>query len=125
MSIRLRIFIAAIVVIVLVMLIRMVKRKRLDMRDSLIWFFMCFIALVLDAFPALFDMLARLLGIEVPANMIFMFAIFWLIFTVFALSANMSRMAAKTRRLTQEVALLKKELSEAEGQDDKKDDLRA
>ena len=124
MSIRLRIFIAAVVVLILIMLTKMVKNKKLDLRDSLIWYFMCFIAILFDAFPVLFNMLASLLGIEIPANMVFMFAIFGLIFTVFELSVTISRQASSIRRLTQEVALLKKGYRNTEEQDDKRDNLR-
>lgn len=124
MSIRLRIFIAAVVVLILIMLTKMIKNKKLDLRDSLIWYFMCFIAIVFDAFPVLFNMLASLLGIEIPANMVFMFAIFGLIFTVFELSVTISRQASSIRRLTQEVALLKKGYWNTEEQDDKRDNLR-
>ena len=127
MSLRLRIFIAAVVVLILIMLTKMIKNKKLDLRDSLIWYFMCFIALLFDAFPVLFNVLASLLGIDIPANMVFMFAIIWLIFTVFTLSATISRQASSIRRLTQELALLKNEFSGISGekeQDDKRDTLR-
>ena len=110
MSIRLQISVAVLVLVMLLTIVNMVRKEKIDLRYALSWIVLCALVLVLDAFPGILEWVARLLGIEIPSNMIFIFAIFLLVVTVYSLTASVSRLADKNKRLTQELALLREEV---------------
>lgn len=110
MTLRLQIIIAVLVVLILVYMINMVRKHSIDLRYSLKWFLLCILVLILDVFPGILTWLAKLAGIAVPSNMIFFVAILLLLLTVYSLTASVSRLSEKTRRLTQEIAILRDEV---------------
>ncbi|MCR5202475.1 MAG: DUF2304 domain-containing protein [Lachnospiraceae bacterium] len=110
MSIKLQIIVAVLVLLMLLYIIRMISKKKIDIRYALRWMALCIIVLVFDIFPKMFNWLSKVIGIQLPSNMIFMVAIILLITTMFALTTNVSRISQKNTRLIQEVALLRDEI---------------
>lgn len=102
----------------LITMTKMIKQKKLDLRDALVWYGISLVILILDAFPQILSALSLMLGIRLPSNMVFMLAILLLIVMAFALTTSISRVSSNVRTLTQEVALLKKELEELKKQND-------
>jgi hypothetical protein len=66
----------------------------------------------MSVFPQTVYAVARLIEVEVASNALFLCIIFLLLLMVFALTVAISRQAIRTKRLVQEVALLKAELEE-------------
>jgi len=90
----------------------LVRRRRLSLRDSLLWLLSPLLALVLMAFPELLRVGARALGVEVPSNALFAFGFVYVLVNLLSLTIAASDSAERTRRLAQECALLRAELAE-------------
>ena len=88
----------------------LVRFHRLSLRDSLLWMLSTVAVFVLALFPRLLQSMARALTIEVPSNALFALAILYLTLNVLSLTIALSSSASRTRRLTQECALLRGEL---------------
>ena len=112
MSLRLRIVVGISTLLMLFIMTRLIKAKKIDLKDSLIWYCVCFIVVILDIFPVILTSLASLLGIAIPSNMVFFVAIIMLIVMNFVLTAKVSSHSSKLRRITQEMALLKEEIKD-------------
>ena len=99
--------------------VRLVRRERLTLRDSLLWILSTAAVLAMTLFPRLLQAMAHALAIEVPSNALFALAILYLTLNVLSLTIALSNGATRARRLTQECALLRGELEELRARLDK------
>jgi hypothetical protein len=109
-SLHLRVFGAAVLLVFLVWVVRLVRAQRLTLRDSLVWLVSTFAALITAAVPQVLFMTARLLQIEVPANALFALTALYLLLNLFSVTVAVSFVANRTRRLAQECAVLRAEI---------------
>ena len=98
----LQIVIAAILLIWLIVIVGNIKKKKIDLRYALAWIALIFVGIILDIFPGILGALADLIGIEIPSNMIFMAAIILLLVLVYSLTATVSRLSDKVKKLRKE-----------------------
>lgn len=112
MTIRLQIVIGIMLVIAVVSIINMIRKKKFDLRYGLSWLCMLVVALVLDIFPGIVFGLAHLIGIDLPSNMVFFVGLIFAILLIFTTAVSVSRMSDRMKKLTQELALVQKELDE-------------
>ena len=110
MTVRLQIVIGIIVLFFLCLIANMLRKKKIDLKYSLRWMVLCLLALILDIFPQLMYNCAKILGIELPSNMVFLVAIILLISVIYSLATSMSHLSTKVKHLTQELALLREEI---------------
>lgn len=90
----------------------LVRRRRLSLRDSLLWLLSTGAALVLMAFPELLRMGAKALGVEVPSNALFALGFVYVLANLLSLTIAASDSAERTRKLAQECALLRAEIAD-------------
>jgi len=109
-SIRLQIFIAIAIFAMAGIILRMISKEKIDLRYAIGWLFLLLLALVLDIFPEGLFWFSELIGVTLPANMIFLVSVFLLVGAAYLITAALSRIADTTKRLTQESALLEKEI---------------
>ena len=109
---ELRLTALAILVLFFAWVVRLIRRQRLSVRDSLAWLLTTMLAIVVTVFPEVLVAASRLLGIHVPSNAFFAGGILYLAVNVLASTLAISDSAARTRRLTQECALLRAELEQ-------------
>lgn len=102
----------------LIVVIEMLRRGRLRERHALWWVIAGCVALVIAIFPALLTWSARVLGVEVPVNLIFFLSTLILFLVCIQQSAELTRLEAKTRTLAEEVALINTRLDRAKLSDD-------
>lgn len=112
MTLNLQIFAALFLVAIIVTIIYMLRRSRISVKYSLIWFFAAIILLLFIIFPGLMNLSTNLLGFEVGSNMIFAGLIAMLIFINIALTVIVSGQSSKIRLLIQEVSMLKGRVDE-------------
>ena len=112
MSLKLQIFIAIIILISFVWIINMIRRKKLDLRYALSWLCALVLLLLLDVFPQIVFWFAGFVGIDTPSNMVFFVGFLIFIVLIYVCTVSISHLSQKTKRLTQELALLRKELDE-------------
>ena len=91
----------------LVVIFEMLRRQRLREKYAVIWVVVVLATVLLALFPRLLTSLAGLLGVEVPANLLFFGAIMLLLFISIQLSYEIGRLEERTRTLAEEVALLR------------------
>ncbi len=114
MSFRLQVIICAAVLAVLALLIRMIWKKKIDLRYALPWLCLCVGMLILDFFPGITSWLAELMGVSLPINMMFFLGFCFCLLIIFMITMSLSRMGRKQKQLAQEMALLRRRLEEME-----------
>ena len=90
------------------------KRKKLDLRYSLLGLLFGVLMLVLALFPRLLAGLSALVGIYDQVNALFAVLFFLIILFLVSVTAIVSDLKEKTKTLTQTAALLEKRLRELE-----------
>lgn len=90
--------------------LRLIRRQRLSLRDSLVWLLSTGTALVITAFPSLLVRATQAFGFQVPANALFAAGFLYLALNVLSVTLTASANSDRARRLTQECALLRAEL---------------
>lgn len=107
---HLRVFGAAVLLIFIGWIVRLVRAERLSLRDSLVWLVSTLAALLIVGFPPLLFATARLLSIEVPSNALFVLTALYLLMNLFSVTVAVSFVSGRTRRLTQECSMLRAEI---------------
>jgi hypothetical protein len=107
---HLRIFGAAVLLIFIGWIVRLVRAERLSLRDSLVWLVSTLAAFFTVIFPAVLFATARALSIDVPSNALFVLTALYLLMNLFSVTVAVSFVSGRTRRLTQECAMLRAEI---------------
>lgn len=94
-------------VLTLGVIFEMLRRQRLREKYAVIWVVVVLATLTLAIFPGLLTWAADMLGVQVPANLLFFGAIMLLLFISIQLSYEIGRLEERTRTLAEEVALLR------------------
>lgn len=112
MSVRLQIIIVSIAIVLLFFVVGLVKKKKIDFKYALSWIALLIVILILTLIPGLLNWISKMLGIASPVNMLFFFGFCLSLCVIFGLSMTISHLGDKTRKLAQEVAILKKSIYE-------------
>jgi hypothetical protein len=97
-------------VVILVLLFEMMRRHRLREKYAMIWALVAMAILVLAVFPGVLTAATELLGLQVPANLLFFGASIVILLLTLQHSSELGRLEERTRTLAEEVALLRLEL---------------
>ena len=100
--------------LILVVVIEMLRRGRLRERHAVWWVIAGVLALIAGVFPSTLAWASRVVGVEVPTNLLFFVSIGILFFVALQTSAELTRLEAKTRTLAEQVALLELRIRELE-----------
>lgn len=117
MSWKIQIIVAVAIILALGMIVNMIRKKALELKYALIWMGVGIAVLILDIFPGIMEWLASLLGIKLPANMLFFFGFCFALIIIFSLTIVVSRMSVRISELAQELALYEKREKERMGED--------
>lgn len=85
--------------------LRKINKSKVKMEDAIYWMFFGCALLVLAVFPQISYWLSELIGIESPANLVFLLIICLLMGKVFMLSIAVSQMDDKISIMSAELAL--------------------
>ncbi|RTQ93156.1 DUF2304 domain-containing protein [Lysinibacillus telephonicus] len=110
-TIRLQLVLLALTIISLFILIRMIARYKLDLKYSLLWLLLGGGFIIFTIFPTTVYYIAKFLSIETPTNALFLLGILFLIAIVFSLTIAISNASNNIKKLSQELGVLKLELS--------------
>ncbi|GAA1444851.1 hypothetical protein GCM10009641_64760 [Mycobacterium cookii] len=97
-------------VVILLSLFEMLRRHRLREKYALIWGIVALGALTVAAFPGLLSWATTVLGLQVPANLLFFVASLVIMMLTLQHSSELGRLEERTRTLAEDVALLQVEL---------------
>ena len=107
-----QLFIVIFLLFVLAVIINMIKRRQLELKYVLLWMGCDIALMILTCAPDLMNVLARMLGIQSPVNMIFFLGFLFSLMIIFSLTVTISRITAKVRKMAQEIAFLSEQLDE-------------
>ncbi len=110
LPLHLQVFAVAVLLAFLGWVVRLIRRRQLNLRDSLLWLLSTAAALVVTAFPAALVAVARALGIAIPSNALFALAFVYVLLNLLWGTIAISGNAARVRRVAQECALLRAEV---------------
>lgn len=99
-------------VVTLTLLFELLRRKHLREKYAVFWVFVALSTLVIALVPQVLFWLAKVLGVEVPANLLFFVASMVLLTVSIQHSHELGRLEEQTRSLAEEVALLSVRLLE-------------
>lgn len=106
MTIRVQIILGIVLVVGLIAILRMVKKRDLELKYVLAWILCDVILVILTLRPSSMQKLAEMLGIYSPTNMIFFLGFIFSILIIFSLTVALSRVTARVRKLAQTIALM-------------------
>lgn len=114
MQISLKLVLIVITLIYILLILKSIKKKKLQMSFSLFWLITGILLIIALVIPNLVENISKTLGFEIPANMLFCLTIFVSFYLIFNLTVALSKENKKNTLLIQEVSLLKKRVDELE-----------
>lgn len=106
MAITIRAIVFILGAILLANIFRLVSKKKLLLKYSLLWMMLALIMLFCALFPKPVFALSKALGVELASNFIFIVAIICLLAICLSLSIVVSKQTAYTKTLVQEIAII-------------------
>ncbi len=97
-------------IIFFIFILQQVRRKRLSEAYSLLWVFGAVILTVLAMFPGLLGLLSNFIGIYYAPATLFLVLIVCILLILLQFSILLTVRSRQTKKIAQEVALLKNEL---------------
>lgn len=110
LAFRTQVMMIAIMIAAIICIINMLRKKKLDFKFGLGWLFVAVCILVLAAFPVLLDKITYLAGIASPVNMLFFLGFALTVVLIFALSIAVSRLSDRVKKLSQEIAIIRRDM---------------
>jgi hypothetical protein len=96
--------------VTLLLLFEMMRRQRLREKYAVFWAVVAVLTLVVAVVPGVLGGAARLVGVSVPANLLFFIASMLLLVVSVQHSSELGRLEDRTRTLAEEVGLLRMQL---------------
>lgn len=115
---RLQIVVLAAVVLYFVFLMQLLIKRRLNLKYTLLWLATGLVLLVFALLPGLLGFFASLTGFEVPSNGLFVLLHFCTLVLLISMTAIVSKLNEKEKRLIQTIALLERRIRELEQSED-------
>lgn len=110
MAITVRAIIFFLGLVFLANIIRLVSKKKLLLKYSLLWMMLALVMMICALFPEPIFALSKALGVELASNFIFIVAIVCLLAICLSLSIVVSKQTAYAKTLVQEIAIINYQL---------------
>ncbi len=114
MNPRLQIIIAIATIIAFFYIANKVRTRVIELKYALVWFLLALVMLVMDLFPDLLEKAASALGVTLPINMLTLLGFAFVLMIMYSFTIVLTNENRRTKRLTQELALLEKRVKELE-----------
>ncbi|MGN6326460.1 DUF2304 family protein [Pseudolysinimonas sp.] len=99
----------------LVFVVELLRRGRLRERHAIWWMIASLLSLVIGIFPGTLTFAARVVGINVPTNLVFFVSIAVLFLVCIQYATELTLVEERNRRLAETVALLEVRVAQLEG----------
>lgn len=113
LSTRVQIFAIAGSALLFFFVLELVRRRHLAEPYAILWLLASAVLLVLSVWDSLLDKLANLVGIETPANALFVVGFGFILVLLLSFSSVISRLSRENKLLAQELARLSRERERA------------
>lgn len=114
MSISLKIVLFLIVSTYIIFLLNSVKKNKMKIGYLIVWMGIGVVLIVSLLLPNFVETVSKIIGFEMPINMIFSIAIFVIIYLIYGVISWISKLESKNVMLIQEISLLKKRIEDLE-----------
>lgn len=108
-------FFIILAIIFIIYIIRMIRMKNFSIKESIFWVVGTFGILIFAIFPKLLDKIALKLNISYPPSLLFLVAIFFLLFINFRNTQKISKQNEKIIELAQRCSILEFETENLKG----------
>lgn len=105
MSIELRIILLVGAILTMIYFLHQIRKNRMQIEYAISWSLFSAGLLILGIFPGIVIWASRIVGVESPANMLYLCIIFLLILKQFSTTVKLSKMNQQITVLTQSMAL--------------------
>ena len=105
MSILFRLLLLLISVGALFFVLKKIRNSQVQIDNVVFWILFMLGLVLISVFPGILISISNLIGVESPANFVFLCIIFLLLLKVFSLSLQISKQQYQIQRLTQIIAL--------------------
>ncbi len=110
MNTNLQVILAITAILILLFLIIMILRNKLQLRYAILWLLVNIILVLFAFFPGLAAFLSHLVGIETASNGVFLMMLGFLFLICLSFTIIHSRNNAQQREMAQRIALLEYEI---------------
>lgn len=117
MHVRLGLLVAAVALVQMIFIARLVRRRQLREKYAMLWMSVGAVVVAITLIRGPIDRMAVALGVTYPPSILFLIGIMFLLAVVAHLSWELSRLEEETRRLAEEVALMRPERPESPPRD--------
>ena len=114
MNLNLRLFLVICILVYLGIIINLLRKKKLNLKYTLIWLLSGIIMLVVSIFPQIINFLSSVIGIVDVTNAVFILEGMFVLVILLSLTSIVSHFNDRNRELIQKVALLEKRVRELE-----------
>lgn len=112
MSFALRILLVVGSILAFLFILRKIRKCQLEVGDSVFWFFFAALLIIIAVFPQLVIYPAEWIGVDSPANFLFLIIIFVMLIRQFKMTIHIRALNSKLKALTQAEALEAKKESQ-------------
>lgn len=119
MSLNLKMALIILVIAYIVVIIKSIKKKRMDISFSVFWLVIGIVLIIGLLIPNLIENITYLLGFETPSNMIFFITTIVAFCLILNLTMKVSKENKRNTVLVQELSILKAKIEEWERSNEK------
>ncbi len=99
-------------IVLLIIIFGLTRKKKIKEEYSLLWLVFCFIFLIFSIWRKGLDFFAGVVGINYPPSALFLIFVLALFLILIQFSIIISRLTEQNKNLTQEIGILKLEITE-------------
>lgn len=107
---QVKIFLGLAILLYYALIINLILKSKIYIKYALLWLGLGVFFVIFTIWPGLLNKLAGLIGVANPINALFAVLFFFLFLILISLMSTITRLNKENRKLTQEMALIKKEL---------------
>lgn len=104
---KIKVCAAAGILVVIAVITHFVKREKISVGYSIVWYLSLAVMMLFSIFPEIFGFFSRLIGFEISSNFLFVLLIAFLFAICISLTIIVSEQKEQIRRLIQEISIIK------------------
>lgn len=112
MSVWLRVILIFMAVASNAYILRKIRKSQMKIDGALYWMFLGLVLLLMSVFPNICYAAADFIGVESPANLVFLIVIFIMLGKIFTQSVKISQIEYRIRVLAEEIAIWRKQVED-------------
>ena len=109
MSTRLQVILLIVLILAIGFIVSEISKKKIDFKFGIVWIVISLVLILFTIWNGLLIWLTHLVGIATPINFLYLLAILLLDWIVYSMSKTIALLQEKIKRLSQELAILRKD----------------